>query len=602
MRLINVNTSTIEEYLGSDIPAYAILSHTWGNAEVDFCEWQSGAPVKTKDGYVKIAAALEQARKDDIKYLWVDTCCIDKRSSAELSEAINSMFAWYRDSEVCYAYLADVQIEQPQLSHQSSSSRGSAFSVSLEQLRNSRWFTRGWTLQELLAPSQVRFFSGAWKCFGTKESLAGMISSITLINVAYLTGRDIRTASIAQRMSWASNRVTKREEDLSYCLMGIFDLNMPLLYGEKDKAFIRLQEEILKKTNDESIFAWWTKDEYGASRKHCGLLATSPRDFSNSATIIVFPEKDHQIKTTPNSVLLQNCLDSALSSSTGRGPFVRLQVRDLERMSSYVCIPVDYIPSLQRYCRRSSERPKSVSPYNMSLFPAWVMSMRLWYIRYQETENVFSVLKERPIFANRYIRPTFDVLVKHSYVPDSIGNPFRTLRSDEDSIGFQGQMHFTGTNATFDPIQQGLRRTDIQEGFVASLKLCIDGQSIDLFIRTTTMGDSHNLCLNRVRVIDKTRSKDIVLCNPRFQWIPIPADANPRLLHQTVFQLKHLKICLSVAKGGPAEVDCAFLINLHAGSRAKDRKFLKFLYIYLWILIFYFLFAGALFWALGKIL
>ena len=163
-----------------------------------------------------------------------DLCCIDKTSSAELSEAINSMYRWYQESGVCYAYLADVP--------------PNAFS-------KSRWFTRGWTLQELIAPSTVIFLDQKWQEIGTKSSLQRVISEITGIPTDILLGGDLEDASIAQRMSWASKRETTRVEDAAYCLMGIFSIHMPMLYGEGERAFIRLQEEIMRVSDDHSLFA-----------------------------------------------------------------------------------------------------------------------------------------------------------------------------------------------------------------------------------------------------------------------------------------------------------------------------------------------------------
>ncbi|PQE07778.1 HET domain-containing protein [Rutstroemia sp. NJR-2017a BVV2] len=180
-------------------------------------------------------------------------------SSAELSEAINSMFEWYRKAEICYAYLSDVPCI-----HDDRKKKHSAF-------RNSKWFTRGWTLQELLAPRWVEFFDRNWVKIGTKASLERLIQSIT--NISHLSNFD--EACVAQKMSWASKRQTSRLEDQAYCLMGLFEVNMPLLYGEGQKAFLRLQLEILSSTDDDSLFAW--EDFHTASG---GLLANSPTLFS----------------------------------------------------------------------------------------------------------------------------------------------------------------------------------------------------------------------------------------------------------------------------------------------------------------------------------
>lgn len=172
----------------------------------------------------------------------MDTCCIDKSSSAELSEAINSMYTLYKKSYLCIVYLDDVD--------------GAWWDF---ELKYSRWFTRGWTLQELIAPRVLLFFDKHWKFIKTKDSIATLLAEITGIDTKVLRTGDTKGISVAAKMSWAAKRTTTRPEDLAYSLMGIFDVNMPTIYGEGDKAFIRLQEEIMKKSNDQSLFAWgWT--------------------------------------------------------------------------------------------------------------------------------------------------------------------------------------------------------------------------------------------------------------------------------------------------------------------------------------------------------
>lgn len=178
------------------------------------------------------------------KWLWIDSCCIDKTSSSELSEAINFMYVWYKHSAVCFAFLPDVSGEDELAAEKS-------------EFRRSRWFTRGWTLQELIAPHVVVFLSKDWGPIGTKSTLASTIASITHISEPVLNHtQDVKDASVAMRMAWASQRVTTREEDEAYSLMGIFGVNIPALYGEGRYAFIRLQEEILKQECDQSLFAW----------------------------------------------------------------------------------------------------------------------------------------------------------------------------------------------------------------------------------------------------------------------------------------------------------------------------------------------------------
>ncbi|KAI9867970.1 MAG: hypothetical protein M1813_007792 [Trichoglossum hirsutum] len=267
MRLLNTAKRKLEEFASNEIPPYAILSHVWGKNEITFQDIE-GADAENKAGYEKLRETCSMTAYHGFDYVWIDTCCIDKTSSAELSEAINSMYRWYQESQVCYAYLADVP-----------SSRTRTLNP---EFLKSRWFKRGWTLQELIAPSKVTFLDKEWQELGTKSSLRRVISEITSIPINILRGGDLECASVAQRMSWASNRETKRVEDLAYCLIGIFGINMPMLYGEGERAFIRLQEEITKVSDDYSLFAWKSLENYN------GLLATSLAAFSNSREIISF--------------------------------------------------------------------------------------------------------------------------------------------------------------------------------------------------------------------------------------------------------------------------------------------------------------------------
>lgn len=275
MRLLNSSSFQLEDFDPDKIPEYAILSHTWRKHEVSFADMKNGR-AEGKVEYDKIQQSCRQPVAQECGYIWIDTCCIDKSSSAELSEAINSMYSWYEKAKICYAYLADVPAtSDPE-------EQKAAFT-------NSRWFTRGWTLQELVAPSKgMVFLSREWIEIGTKETLCEEIAARTGISVSILTGTSFRTASIAKRMSWASGRETTRPEDIAYCLMGLFDINMPMLYGEGEKAFIRLQEEIIRISDDQSLFAWTnsTKD----AQLPCGLLASSPSSFANSGDVMPYSE------------------------------------------------------------------------------------------------------------------------------------------------------------------------------------------------------------------------------------------------------------------------------------------------------------------------
>ncbi|EXA36468.1 hypothetical protein FOQG_11195 [Fusarium oxysporum f. sp. raphani 54005] len=283
MRLINVENLKLENFIGGQIPPYAILSHRWGNddEEVTFKDMTRGTTEKV--GMTKVKGCCRQAKKDNLKYAWIDTCCIDKESSKELDEAINSMFQWYRRAAVCYTYMADVPHEQDIWESTSSFSTSS-------------WFTRGWTLQELLAPGEIHFFDETWSPIGTKEELASQIENITGIARKFLLGWvDFHQASVAQRMSWASKRDTKREEDIAYCLLGIFNVTMPMIYGEGHKAFERLQLKIMEQTTDDSIFAWGVKVQGMESESQtsprednmsAGIFASSPADFAKCGHIV----------------------------------------------------------------------------------------------------------------------------------------------------------------------------------------------------------------------------------------------------------------------------------------------------------------------------
>lgn len=229
----------LTQNLISNLPAYAILSHTWGNddEEVTFEDIQAGPDqAKAKAGYRKIEFCGRQAADHGLFHFWVDTCCINKSSHAELSEAINSMFAWYRNAAKCYVYLADVSMN-------SCGDIDQAF-------EKSRWFTRGWTLQELIAPSSVEFYLSDGMPFGNKESQEQRLLNITGIPLAALRGDPLNSFSVAERRTWAERRTTTKPEDRAYCLLGIFGVFMLPIYGEgTEYAFYRLEDEIKKRAN-----------------------------------------------------------------------------------------------------------------------------------------------------------------------------------------------------------------------------------------------------------------------------------------------------------------------------------------------------------------
>ncbi|KAI0098422.1 heterokaryon incompatibility protein-domain-containing protein [Daldinia grandis] len=272
MRLLNTHTLKVVEFT-QERPRYAILSHMWEYDEVLFQDIKHGF-ASSKHGYAKVTGCCHQATKDGYEWIWIDTCCIDKSSSAELSEAINSMYTWYAESDVCYVYLSDVRSVNAEgfrviLRAAESSRTGTDISIPeidpqlapeastnqfLYEFKSSRWLRRGWTLQELIAPRYIEFYNHDWAELGTKATLRAIITEATGIDEGVLLGYTaLSDITVALKMSWAANRVTTRQEDMAYCLMGIFNINMPLLYGEGTKAFKRLQEEIIRHYEDYTI-------------------------------------------------------------------------------------------------------------------------------------------------------------------------------------------------------------------------------------------------------------------------------------------------------------------------------------------------------------
>ncbi|KAI1362930.1 hypothetical protein F5Y08DRAFT_310702 [Xylaria arbuscula] len=283
---------------------YAILSHRWVGLEITFdelknhtAELRTGERPLSSPQADKVRGACDAARHQGIKWMWIDTCCINKNSSTEESESINFMFKWYRESKLCITYLADVRRDA-----RYPSTSASIFKRIYSE-EPSEWFSRGWTLQELLAPQHMQFFDMDWAYMGTKMELAGALSSVTGISMRYLTGAEnFREACIAVKMSWMATRTTTREEDMAYSMLGVFGITMTPQYGEGQGAFMRLQE-ILMTTYlfDESLFAW-TMPEPNSGGRHgvrndkfasgeWGLLAASPAWFRDSGDILTNPEQ-----------------------------------------------------------------------------------------------------------------------------------------------------------------------------------------------------------------------------------------------------------------------------------------------------------------------
>ncbi|KAI0759962.1 heterokaryon incompatibility protein-domain-containing protein, partial [Trametes elegans] len=255
-----INTETYELHLFKNIdeaPPYAILSHVWGANEQTFEETPLVREGKRKRGILrrvgdrafrppskKIKGACDRARRDHFRWLWADAACIDAANSTELGETINSFFKLYARAAMCYAYLADVP-------------PGADAHAPRSAFRRSRWFRRAWTLQELIAPHSVIFLAADWSAIGAKRTLAALIEAVTGVDRAVLTHkRALADVSVARRMSWAARRRATREEDLAYALMGVFDVYMTPIYGEGAHAFVRLQEAIVRRSPDQSVFAW----------------------------------------------------------------------------------------------------------------------------------------------------------------------------------------------------------------------------------------------------------------------------------------------------------------------------------------------------------
>jgi len=337
MRLLNARTYALEEH-NYYLPKYAILSHRWEKDRKDEVLYKDMAlykdikdgkldgkfdQVSSKRGFEKIRYCCREALRQNIEWVWVDTCCINQDSSSELSESINSMFRWYQLADRCYAYLSTV----PEFDKSNPSS--------VKKFKDSPWFKRAWTLQELLAPVEVYFYgkplpgqrnegfkgrnnrtsTNDWELLGTRGGLSKYICEATDIDQEYLGTMDvrphnIRTASLAKRMSWAARREASKDEDIAYSLLGIFDVNMPLIYGEgKEKAFFRLQEEIMKHFDDHSLLVWFTANSEDRSSEPVKsqklvhqdrtqahsrnfAFATSPKDFKGMSAIVPYQTQE----------------------------------------------------------------------------------------------------------------------------------------------------------------------------------------------------------------------------------------------------------------------------------------------------------------------
>ncbi|KAI8630979.1 HET-domain-containing protein [Xylariaceae sp. FL1651] len=273
MRLLNTKSLRLQSFMPGQVPEYVILSHLWGEEEITFEDFTKqgtinpDVSVAERQSFRKVDGACKLAAQDGYNWIWIDTCCIDKSSSAELQEVMNTMWKYYERSNICYVYMADIPDAQAGWT---------------EAFQTSKWFTRGWTLQELIAPTSVEFYARNWSAIGTKSERYKEISARTKIDPDVIVHAEPLDAfSAAERLSWAAHRNVTREEDETYSLLGLFEVNMPLLYGEgRQRAFIRLQEAIYHSTLDHSLFLF----RYSDHGQEQPLLADSPACFCPDAS------------------------------------------------------------------------------------------------------------------------------------------------------------------------------------------------------------------------------------------------------------------------------------------------------------------------------
>ncbi|KAH8790354.1 heterokaryon incompatibility protein-domain-containing protein [Hyaloscypha sp. PMI_1271] len=435
MRLLNIETMRMEEFFDETVASYAILSHRWGQEEVSLQEWN-----RRKAGYSKIVSCVEMARNQKISrgeevhscsFVWIDTCCIDKTNSAELSEAINSMFRWYRNAMVCLVYLVDIPTNLGPDEMES-------------KVRKSNWFERGWTLQELLAPQSVKFFNRCWEFLFDKTEKSDLIKEITRVDVRVLRDRDILDVTCtAKKMSWAASRTTTRKEDLAYCLLGIFDVNMPLLYGEGDKAFVRLQEEIIRQSGDPSIFAWgYNSSEDNATS---GIFAPSPACFIGCYNIIDYGEGvgPSRAVITMNNITLSVKL-SYLRPKTDRLSFIYAYLCCSDDPENLIVLPLvtnldgghsqfgsDVESTMSVWFeRRAGTRPIVIGDRLVIETEIWMHESRTISVLKKEHGERFQY--SDVIYLNGVNHPSSKAVVEEIYPPHFWGKRAKTLEFDSN--------------------------------------------------------------------------------------------------------------------------------------------------------------------------
>ena len=355
MRLLNAMSLRFQDFpIESRFPPYVILSHTWDDKQ-EVTLQDMGSPYLTeKKNYSKITNTCRLARERGIEWVWIDTCCIDKTNLTELTESINSMFRWYRLAQVCLVYLVDFsKTPLPETSSYvpGDLSGGLLTPQDAEKMFDCAWFHRGWTLQELLAPEHVEFYDSAWTPIGSKARLCPLVSHITRIPEDAILGTvDLSVYSTAQRMAWASSRVTTKAEDAAYSLLGLFDVNLPLIYGEGHRAFQRLQEEIIKVSTDFTLFGW-TPSESETEMQHVlgdvaspttpcmPLMASSTRQFEKCYDLEQFRNDDSEYSITNRGLRLtaylvlkpidSSAIERSRNSMRGRPSLDKLPTRSV---------------------------------------------------------------------------------------------------------------------------------------------------------------------------------------------------------------------------------------------------------------------------------
>ena len=309
MRLINTKTYLTEKFDDpNDAPSsgYAILSHTWTlkpHKELELEDIRTAGTDRAKADLVqsnpKTQETCKLAQTSALSHAWIDTICIDQNSSSDKSEAINAMYRYYQNAKICFTHLFDVDGHGITLTDPNPNQPDTDDMKAVrKEFTDARWFKRGWTLQELLAPPQLWFYDKNWNLLGSRDELCNTIADITRIEPGVLQdAQQMWACSIAKRMSWAAGRETRRSEDKAYSLLGIFGVNMPMIYGEGDRAFIRLQEEIIKISDDHSLFTWSTSEDQNNS----ALLARSPDAFKGCTNIIREPLRTDEYPYSVNN-------------------------------------------------------------------------------------------------------------------------------------------------------------------------------------------------------------------------------------------------------------------------------------------------------------